>query len=160
MRFIKRLVGFLGFGNHEVNKDSEDEIDGNQGHNNPNSTEQTHPYIDPNLPRKGFSVSVQVPVDKAHQIGPILMPCPAGDGGVQGLQWYTRSLKMDEDGDVADEFLEEVFPVTVANAPQKSRSEFQVKLTTKPAKARNPRLSQEGTVQHYVKYHGQLQLVG
>ncbi|KAD6453630.1 hypothetical protein R6Q59_015475 [Mikania micrantha] len=161
MRFLKRLVGFLGFGHHEVNKESEDEIDEN-GHNNPNSTEEIHQYIDSNLPRKGFSVSVQVPVDKSRQIGPILEPCPAGDGGVQGLQWYTRCLKIDEDGDVADEFLEEVFTETVANsnAPQTTWSEFQVKLTTKPAKARNPCLTRDGTIQHYVKHHGRLQLVG
>ncbi|KAI3703513.1 hypothetical protein L1987_73643 [Smallanthus sonchifolius] len=155
MGFMKRFVGFLGFGNHEVNKDSEGEIDAN-----PNSTEETSHYIDTNLPRKGFSVPVQVPVDKAHQIGPILVPCPAGDGGVQGLQWYTRSLKIDEDGDVADEFLEEVFHETVANAPQKTWSEFQVKLTAKPAKAKDPCLSREGTVQHTIKYHGRRQLVG
>ncbi|KAI3828697.1 hypothetical protein L1987_02805 [Smallanthus sonchifolius] len=155
MRLMKRLAGFLGIGNHEVNKDSEEETDAN-----PNSTEETHHYVDTNLRRKGFSVPVQVPVDKAHKIGPILVPCPAGDGGVQGLQWYTSSLKIDEDGDVADEFLEEVFHETVANAPQKTRSEFQVKLTTKPAKAKDPCLSRKGTVQHTVKYHGRLQLVG
>lgn len=81
MGFFKRVVGFLGFSNHEVNKDSGDE---NNNNNLNNSTEEEmHHYIDPNLPRKGFSVSVQVPVDKAHQIGPILVPCPDGDGGVQ-----------------------------------------------------------------------------
>lgn len=75
MRFMRKwLSGLLGLGNNEVNKESEeDEIE-------PPKLDQ---YINPNLPRKGFSVPVQVPVDRAHQIGPILLPCPAGDGGVQ-----------------------------------------------------------------------------
>ncbi|XP_076948918.1 uncharacterized protein LOC143621358 [Bidens hawaiensis] len=158
MRFFKRIVGYLGFGNHEVNKD--DEIDQNNNnvnaHNHhPSSVDQDHSH----LPRSGFKVSVPVPVDKPHQIGPVLVPCPAGDGGVQGLQWYTRGLKIDEDGDVADEFLEEVFSETAENAV-KTWSTFEVKLTAKPAKARNPCLSREGMVQHTVKYHGRLQLVG
>ncbi|XP_076940751.1 uncharacterized protein LOC143610053 [Bidens hawaiensis] len=159
MRFFKRIVGYLGFGNHEVNKDSEDDDNNNNhnvnAHNHPNSVDQDHSH----LPRRGFSVSVQVPVDKSHQIGPVLVPCPAGDGGVQGLQWYTRGLKIDEDGDVADEFLEEVFSETAENEV-KTWSTFEVKLTAKPAKARNPCLSREGTVQHTVKYHGRLQLIG
>lgn len=70
---------------------------------------------------------------------------------------------MDEDGDVADEFLEEVFeePALNTEEPQQNTgSKFQVKLTTKPAKARNPRLSPNGSVQHYVKYKGKLQLIG
>ncbi|KAM0070076.1 hypothetical protein Hdeb2414_s0001g00009131 [Helianthus debilis subsp. tardiflorus] len=161
MKFFKRIAGFLGLGTHEVNKDSEDEIDDANAHNTSNSTDEMHHYVDPNLPRKGFSVSVQVPVDKTVQIGPVLVPCPAGDGGVQGLQWYTRGLKIDEDGDVADEFLEEVLTETVAgDAPQNTWSKFEVKLITKSAKARNPCLSKEGTVQHYVRYHGQRQLIG
>ncbi|XP_071737413.1 uncharacterized protein [Rutidosis leptorrhynchoides] len=160
MRLIKRLAGWLGFGNHEVNKDSEDEIDVN----NLNSTEEeTHRYVDTNLPRKGFSVPVQVPVDKSRQIGPVLVPCTAGAGGIQGLHWYTQKLKIDEDGDVADEFLEEVFPETVSNDTEQAHqiigSTFQFKLTTKPAKARNPCLSPSGSVQHYVKYKGKLQLL-
>ncbi|KAJ0477936.1 hypothetical protein HanHA300_Chr13g0494531 [Helianthus annuus] len=79
----------------------------------------------------------------------------------QGLQWYTRGLKIDEDGDVADQFLEEVLTETVAgDVPQNTWSKFEVKLITKSAKARNPCLSKEGTVQHYVRYHGQRQLIG
>nr|XP_043628917.1 uncharacterized protein LOC122600279 [Erigeron canadensis] len=170
MRFIKRLAGILGFGNPEVNKDSQDDDDDGETdvNNNPNSAEHIHNYINTNtsnLPRKGFSVSVQVPVDRAHQIGPILVPCPAGDGGVQGLKWYTQRLKIDEDGDVADEFLEEVFSETVSDTDtqelhQSTSSKLQVKLSAKPAKARNPCLSKEGTVQHYVKYQGRMQLTG
>ncbi|KAK1419224.1 hypothetical protein QVD17_28387 [Tagetes erecta] len=160
MGWFKRFVGFVGFGNHEVNKDSEDDTHHHHHHHHQhqlNSTdEEMHHYIDPNLPRKGFSVSVQVPVDKAHQIGPILVPCPNGDAAVQGLEWYTRSLKIDEDGDVADEFLEEVFFESV---DQDTRSAFQVNLNTKSAKARKPCLSPEGTVQHYVKHHGRSQLI-
>ena len=83
---------------------------------------------------------------------------------VQGLGWYTRSLKIDEDGDVADEFLEEV-PTRTPNKNanelhQKTVPKFKANLNTKPAKARNPRLSSEGTVQHSVKYQGWVQLIG
>ena len=28
----------------------------------------------------------------------------------QGFRWYTRRLRIDEDGDVADEFLDEIIP--------------------------------------------------
>ncbi|CAH2079317.1 unnamed protein product [Thlaspi arvense] len=58
------------------------------------------------LPRKGFGVPVQVAVERSDP-GPILQPCAASDGGVQGLRWYSMRLKMDEDRDVADEFLED-----------------------------------------------------
>lgn len=83
---------------------------------------------------------------------------------MQGLEWYTRSLKIDEDGDVANEFLEEV-PTRTPNKNanelhQKTVPKFKANLNAKPAKARNPRLSSEGTVQHYVKYQGGVQLIG
>ncbi|GJT59154.1 hypothetical protein Tco_1002687 [Tanacetum coccineum] len=81
---------------------------------------------------------------------------------IAGLEWYTRSLKIDEDGDVADEFLEEV-PTRTPNKNanelhQKTVPKFKAKLVTNPAKARNPRLSSEGRV--YVKCQGRLQLIG
>lgn len=82
MRLIKRLAGWMGFGNHEVNKDPEDETDVD-GHDNQNSVEDINHYIDGSLPRKGFSVPARVHVDKARQIAPILVPCPAADGAVQ-----------------------------------------------------------------------------
>lgn len=32
---------------------------------------------------------------------------------LQGLRWYAKRLQVDEDGDVADEFLDEVLPLTL-----------------------------------------------
>eukprot|EP00884_Botryococcus_braunii_P000307 jgi/Botrbrau1/10277/Bobra.0140s0030.1 len=41
-----------------------------------------------------------------HQ--PVLQNARVGaPGGVQGLNWYAKNMKLDQDGDVADEFLEE-----------------------------------------------------
>ncbi|KVH91724.1 uncharacterized protein LOC112529605 [Cynara cardunculus var. scolymus] len=108
---VKWILAFLGFGNHQVNGASEDAKDVN-GHNDSNSVEEPPHHVNSNRHRKGISVSVQVPADRPHEIGPVIVPCPAGDGGVQGLNWHTRRLKIDEDGDVADEFLEEIVPET------------------------------------------------
>lgn len=41
-------------------------------------------------------------------------PGYGSDGGTQGLEWYKSRLKQDQDGDIADQFLEEV---TAAAAP-------------------------------------------
>ncbi|KAL8244557.1 hypothetical protein R6Q59_010815 [Mikania micrantha] len=153
MGFWKKFTGFLGFG-PESNAEHEDENE-----TNGNSVEETHNHDYSNLPHKGFSV--QVPVDRVHQIGPVLLPCAAGDGGVQGLEWYARRLKVDEDGDVADEFLEEVYPETSSNTLHK---QFQypkivVKLNAKPARSRNPVLTREGTIQQLVEHQGRYLLV-
>ncbi|GFS32546.1 nascent polypeptide-associated complex (NAC), alpha subunit family protein [Actinidia rufa] len=76
MRFLKRIAGFLGFvkdEGHEVREKDEDDddVDVDDDVNRP----ETH------LPRKGFSVPVQVPVERS--LGPVLVPCAVGDGGVQ-----------------------------------------------------------------------------
>ncbi|KVH89722.1 uncharacterized protein LOC112522208 [Cynara cardunculus var. scolymus] len=156
MGFFKRVAGLLGFGNHDLHEVNKDDVNGN---NDVNPVEEIYHRDYSNLPRKGFSVPVQVPVDRAHQIGPVLVPCAAGDGGVQGLGWYARRLKIDEDGDVADEFLDEIFPASNTEVHHNQFPRFEVKLNTKSAKARNPRLSREGTVQQYVEFGGRLQLV-
>ncbi|CAI9290630.1 unnamed protein product [Lactuca saligna] len=162
MGLLKKIVGYLGLGNHdlhEVNKEHDDDKDVS-GNNHLNSSDEIHHHNYSNLPRKGFSVPVQVPVDRGHQIGPVLVPCVAGDGGVQGLGWYARRLKIDEDGDVADEFLVENILETEEIHQQKQQfvPKFEVKLNMKSAKARNPILSREGRIQHYVEYRGRLLL--
>lgn len=79
------MAGILGFGNHENNNDESDSNNNNGNNNNNsnlNSDEDHHHQSYSYSNRRGFSV--QVPVDnKAHQIGPILIPCVAGDGGLQ-----------------------------------------------------------------------------
>ncbi|XP_071706485.1 uncharacterized protein [Rutidosis leptorrhynchoides] len=161
MGFRKWVAGFLGFGNHDENDNTEND---NHKTRNMNSDEEihhhhhNHPHSYSN--RRGFSV--QVPVDKVHQIGPVLFPCVAGDGGIQGLGWYTKRLRVDEDGDVADEFLDEVFSETSASniteVHHKQFPKFEVKVNTKSAKARNPILSREGTIQQFVEYRGRFLL--
>lgn len=71
MGFLRRVAGFLGFGKDEsveANDELNDDGDVNR--------------VDPNLHRKGFSVSVKVAANRA-QVGPLLVPCDVGDGGIQ-----------------------------------------------------------------------------
>ena len=81
MGFLRRIAGFLGFARddgHEVKDDDDD--DGHHHHDDPNRT-RAH-FKETGLPRKGFSVPVQVAVDRS-QPGPVLAPSDSGDGGVQ-----------------------------------------------------------------------------
>ncbi|KAF5960121.1 hypothetical protein HYC85_001330 [Camellia sinensis] len=73
MGLLRRLAGFLGFpkdDGHEVKDEVEDDL-GPDSHR-----------VESHLHRKGFSVPVQVPVERP-QLGPVLVPCIVGDGGVQ-----------------------------------------------------------------------------
>lgn len=110
------------------------------------------------LPRRGFAVPVQVPVERAPP-APLLVFCPAGDGGIQGLRWYARRLRIDEDGDVADEFLDEVSTdmSRSGEAHERPVSRFEVKYSTRPAKVRNLSLLPNGKIQHLVEYQGRLE---
>ncbi|XP_059640635.1 uncharacterized protein LOC132282844 [Cornus florida] len=152
MRLLRRIAGFLGFANHESHE-VKDENEDNEDHDDVSSRVETH------LPRKGFSVPVHVPVERA-QVGPVVIPCSVGEGGVQGLRWYARRLRIDEDGDVADEFLEEVLPDTLSSTNDHHRPlpSFQVKYSTRPAKVRNQTLL-DGKIQQHVEHHGRLQWV-
>eukprot|EP00270_Netrium_digitus_P001051 TRINITY_DN11164_c0_g1_i1.p1 TRINITY_DN11164_c0_g1~~TRINITY_DN11164_c0_g1_i1.p1 ORF type:complete len:176 (-),score=7.76 TRINITY_DN11164_c0_g1_i1:409-936(-) len=64
----------------------------------------------------GFRVRKAVAVNGRHEssellldsgANPVVRLAASGDGGVQGLQWYVAGMRVDEDGDVADEFLRE-----------------------------------------------------
>ncbi|KAM7525410.1 hypothetical protein LguiA_015312 [Lonicera macranthoides] len=151
MGFLRRVAGFLGLGKDEsveANDELNDDGDVNR--------------VDPNLPRKGFSVSVKVAANRA-QVRPLLVPCDSGDGGVQGFRWYARRLKIDEDGDVADEFFDEMSPETLTikeENDQRPLPRFQVKHTTiMPAKVRNQALSVDGRIQQRIEHQGKLQWV-
>uniref|UniRef100_A0A0D9VBQ2 Uncharacterized protein n=1 Tax=Leersia perrieri TaxID=77586 RepID=A0A0D9VBQ2_9ORYZ len=113
-----------------------------------------------NVQRRGFSVQVPVPVERQGP-GPVLVPCPQGDGGVQGFRWYTRKLRIDEDGDVAHEFLEEVVPESSINNDATPAGRFQVKYNTKSAAlAMRKQISVvDGDIRHSLEYQGQLRLV-
>lgn len=80
MRFLKRIAGFLGFAKEESHEVKDEEA------NDVNRVvfEETQAH---HLPRKGFSVPVQVPVERA-QVGPVLLPTNGGDGGVQVITFF------------------------------------------------------------------------
>lgn len=79
MGLFRRIAGFLGFAkedNHDL-KDEEDNDNANAQSRNRVHMQQT------GLPRKGFSVPVQVAVNRSNKHGPIILPIGSGDGGVQ-----------------------------------------------------------------------------
>lgn len=156
MRFFRRLVGLLGFGKDDGH-DPKDEDDGaNRSNSSSDDVRRNRMNVDPIPgPRKGFSVPVQVAVERP--VGPILVPCN-GDGGVQGLRWYAKRLRIDEDGDVADEFLHEVLPEAsaVMQDEQKPFPRFQVKSNTRHAKVKRQVLTPDGKFQQSVECQGRL----
>ncbi|XP_057518815.1 uncharacterized protein LOC130799660 [Amaranthus tricolor] len=159
MRFFKKIAGFLGFA-HENKEDQEEDSNFNNN-NNLDENRRNRMNVDPiqRGPRKGFSVPVQVPVER-HAVGPILIPCN-GDGGVQGLKWYAERLRIDEDGDVADEFFHEVSLETsqVVQDQPRPMPRFQVKSSVRHAKVIQQQLTSDGKFQHLVESHGRLQWV-
>ncbi|KAL0913959.1 hypothetical protein M5K25_017454 [Dendrobium thyrsiflorum] len=78
-------------------------------------------------PMRGFGLQVPV-ASKKFSVGPIVVPCSLGEGGVQGFSWYCRQLRVDDDGDVADEFLDEVLsPMSFGEQDQAVHSRFVVR---------------------------------
>ncbi|KAL8112651.1 hypothetical protein AgCh_020093 [Apium graveolens] len=152
MKFLKKIAGMLGLAKDESHELKDEQLD--DVHRVVLDENQTR-----NLPRKGFSVAVQVPVERA-QTGPILLPTSGRDGGVQGFKWYARRLRIDEEGDIADEFLDEVLPEvkTVSMTGEnrhRSLPTFEVKYSTLPAKVKSQVLT-EGRIQHSVEHQGRL----
>ncbi|VVB08170.1 unnamed protein product [Arabis nemorensis] len=142
MGFLKKLTGIFGFGHndggHGVARDGDGEGDttGTVSGDGDKRREDNQPrFRESGLPRKGFGVPVQVAVERSNP-GPILQPCAASDGGIQGLSWYSMRLRIDEDGDVADEFLEDEFCKTL---PKRCK--------TKAAKVRGLVISSDGKLQ-------------
>ncbi|KAL0834180.1 hypothetical protein Bca101_086069 [Brassica carinata] len=136
MGFLKKLAGVFGFGQEAVKNEEDDTvIDSGDGDKRRENNQPR--FRETRLPRKGFGVPVQVAVERS-QLGPVLQPCSAGDGGIQGLRWYTKRLRVDEDGDVADEFLEEGDKPTNAEDDHSSKTmpRLEAKRKTKPAKVR------------------------
>ncbi|OEL31378.1 hypothetical protein BAE44_0007603 [Dichanthelium oligosanthes] len=77
---------------------------------------------------------------------------------IQGFRWYTRKLRMDEDGDVADEFLDEVIlESSMINNAASPVGRFQVKYTTKPASLalRKQIVAVDGDILHSLEHQGQ-----
>ncbi|KAK6947437.1 hypothetical protein RJ641_000910 [Dillenia turbinata] len=263
MGFLRRIAGILGFGKDEVGHEVKDLEDDNTNNNNYCTDHNRFNDEDlSRLPRKGFSVPVQVAVDRAP-VGPILVPCSGGEGGVQlhmtmnngcapfavflpgfhpelrsqdtsipaltilwcwdvkqyieavalwwsrswscnccwgtimagfeitacpygkneilrvpvmeyysryhpleedrhGLKWYGRGLRIDEDGDVADEFLDEVASEETSSSNDEHHRpvpKFQVKYSARQVKVRSQIISPDGRIRQNVEYQGRLQWV-
>ncbi|XP_061371603.1 uncharacterized protein LOC133314176 [Gastrolobium bilobum] len=154
MGFFRRIAGLLGFAKDE--HDSKDNAD-DEPNLQPRTT--TSRFKETGVPRKGLSVPAQVVVDRPH-FGPVLTLSSSGDGGVQGLRWYAKRLRIDEDGDVADEFLDEVSSETPGFAVDhhKTVARFTLKNGTKPVTVKKQVLS-DGKIQQCVEHQGRLQWV-
>ncbi|GER26157.1 mannose-1-phosphate guanylyltransferase (GDP)s [Striga asiatica] len=163
MGLFKRLVGLLGFDRDEEQHQHDDaaaDAAGPSSSSSPGAAPLEAFASAHHLPRRGFSVPVQVPVERAPP-PPLLVFCPAGDGGIQGLRWYAKRLRIDEDGDIADEFLDEVAPDTSSSMkePDNQLPRFEVNYSTRPAKVKNLALLPNGKIQHLVEYQGRLEWV-
>ncbi|KAJ0236823.1 Phospholipid hydroperoxide glutathione peroxidase [Hirschfeldia incana] len=163
MGFLKKLAGVFGFGQEAVKNEEEDGgddtvIDSGDGDKRRENNQPR--FRETGLPRRGFGVPVQVAVERS-QLGPVLQPCSAGDGGIQGLRWYTKRLRVDEDGDVADEFLEEGDQPTNGEDDHSSKTmpRLEAKRKTKPAKVRRLVVSSDGKLQQCIEHQGRLFLV-
>ncbi|KAL1200664.1 hypothetical protein V5N11_019849 [Cardamine amara subsp. amara] len=160
MGFFKKLAAVFGFTQEEVKNEEDDtEIDSGDGDKRKEDTQPR--FRETGLPRKGFGVPVQVAVERSH-LCPLLQHCAAGDGGIQGLSWYTKRLRVDEDGDVADEFLEEAEKQTNAEDDHNcinTMPKLQIKRKTKPAKVRGLVVSSDGKLQQCIEHQGRLIIV-
>ncbi|CAM6046506.1 unnamed protein product [Sphagnum compactum] len=107
----------------------------------------------------GFSVKVAVPANSTtiHAAAPVIARC-YGNGGIQGLTWYAENLRADDDGDVAQEFLEEIIPKTQVDPSNNKKSTpagFEaVTHTTRPVKLKGPVCIQDGNVHQSVEFSG------
>lgn len=78
----------------------------------------------------------------------------------QGLRWYAKRLRIDEDGDVADEFFDELLPeVSSDRDNQRPLPSFKVKYNTHPALVKNQVLTIDGGIRQNVEFQGRLQWV-
>lgn len=74
---------------------------------------------------------------------------------VQGFKWYAKRLRMDEDGDVADEFLE------CARGEKSDRPllRFQAKYSTRSVKLSTQVRCLNGHVEFGIEHEGRLEWV-
>lgn len=162
MGLFKRIFGILGLSKYESHESRDheegDDADADDGIRAVHGDRPTVEPI-PGAPRRGFSVPVQVAVERPN-LGPLIVPCN-GDGGVQGLKWYAKRLRIDEDGDVADEFLDQVTDNAThsVEGEPKPLPKFQVKYNARPAKVKNQAMSLEGKLQQCVDCRGKLMWV-
>ncbi|ERN09304.1 hypothetical protein AMTRI_Chr13g82750 [Amborella trichopoda] len=150
MRFLRKIANFLGFVRDDHSNQVNDGDDGEVGFDgNGDGVSGT---------TKGFSVQVPVMVERAYQ-GPVMSQCSLGEGGVQGFKWYAKRLQMDEDGDVAEEFFDEVLPEPSESNTQKAKPTFRLKYAIRPAKVGSQAIAIDGNIHQSVECKGRLQWV-
>lgn len=77
------------------------------------------------------------------------------------MRWYAKRLRIDEDGDVADEFLDEI-PADAPSSTEENNKKFrkfELKYTTKPANVTGQALSAAGKIKYRVEYQGKLEWI-
>lgn len=149
----------LGLAKSDPSNSPNDEDDEEEDNNHRDDDEDRAVDLEPIPgPRKGFSVPVKVKVGRAA-VGPLVVACD-GDGGVQGFRWYADRLRMDEDGDVADEFVNEVSSefLSYTNEQENMRPlpRFQAKYSPRPANVLEHALTHDGKLQLCVESQGRL----
>ncbi|KAJ4781379.1 phospholipid hydroperoxide glutathione peroxidase [Rhynchospora pubera] len=156
MGFLRKIGGFFGLG-HDASAATHGDDHVGDGGAHGGSTAEKDTATAPPVGRKGFSVQVPVAVDRPV-VGPVLAPCSVNEGTVQGFRWYTRRLRIDEDGDVADEFLEEV---TVADKQFANPPQFQTKFNTRPTalSMRKQTVARDGNILQSFDYGDDLKWV-
>lgn len=84
MGLFRRLAGILGFSREEGQEVHEENGDAGANLASPSAVAAAVAAAAQaqHLNRRGFSVPIQVQVDRPAP-GPVLLPCTAGDGGVQ-----------------------------------------------------------------------------
>lgn len=78
MGLFRKIAGLFGLGKDDVNKEEQEEEEEEEEDRNRTGAE----FQPTGLPRKGFSVPVQVAFERSDP-GPILVPSNSRDGGVQ-----------------------------------------------------------------------------
>ncbi|XP_072993457.1 uncharacterized protein [Typha latifolia] len=156
MRLLRRIASIFGLAGDDHHEASGGDVRGS-GQEGGDRTVK----IAPQGPARAYSVQVPVAVDKPTTARPIIVPCDIGDGGVQGYKWYTRRLRIDDDGDVADEFLYEI-PSTISSTDnQIAPPKFQINYNTRPTvlAMRKQTVAIDGNIQQSLEYRGQLRWV-
>ncbi|XP_072985357.1 uncharacterized protein [Typha latifolia] len=153
MGFLRRVAGLFGLGRDEAHEATDGGAGGEGGDDRTANTAASSTT-------RGFGVQIPVAVDRPVA-GPVLVACDLGEGGVQGFRWYTRRLRIDEDGDVADEFLDEIVTEMSCTDNQIAVPKFQVKYNTRPTALamRKQTVAIDGNIRQSLEYRGKLRWV-
>jgi hypothetical protein len=118
-----------------------------------------------NVAEKVPKTTVKVPIPQERKVDPpvirqirhypppVVSKCTYGNGGVQGLKWYSERLRVDDDGDIAEEFLSEVVPADPGNRNRRARFEC-VRQKTRPVTLKGPVCTHNGNVHQIIETLG------